>query len=180
MPLPQGGVTPQVLAQIMARMQIGQPPIGPNPGMLPMMLPLVQAPSTLLSWQGPYPPPEAVERYEKILPGTFDRMLSMAERLQEAQINQSRDAVNYTMEDTRRAHWLGWGLGIFALVVAIGCAWLGYPWLGAAALSVPVMGLGTALVNSARGNSAAKDIAAIAGPSAETKPPADNPPSHEA
>src|ERR1700722_7370195 len=30
------------------------------------------------SWQGPYPPPHAIERYERALPGFFDRIVSMA------------------------------------------------------------------------------------------------------
>ena len=53
-------------------------------------------------WQGPYPPPEAVERYEKISPGTFNRLITMAENLQNAQIEQSADALRKTHNDIRR------------------------------------------------------------------------------
>ena len=62
----------------------------------------VQAQQTLQVWQGPYPPPEAIERYEKILPGTFNRILTMAENLQQAQIDQSRNAIHFARQDTRR------------------------------------------------------------------------------
>ena len=34
------------------------------------------------TWQSPYPPPEHIKEYEKILPGTFDRILKMAEQAQ--------------------------------------------------------------------------------------------------
>ena len=32
-------------------------------------------------WQGQFPPPDAVEKYEAVLPGAFDRIVAMAERL---------------------------------------------------------------------------------------------------
>jgi uncharacterized membrane protein len=39
-------------------------------------------------WQGQFPPPDALERYEKLLPGAFNRMMVMAET---AQTNQAAD-----------------------------------------------------------------------------------------
>src|SRR6516164_4459803 len=47
-----------------------------------------------LHWQGPYPSPDAVERYERVQPGTFDRLIKMAEQLQAAQIQQSATALD--------------------------------------------------------------------------------------
>ena len=43
-------------------------------------------------WQSPYPPPEHIKEYEAILPGTFDRIIKMAEEAQRAQIDSTRRA----------------------------------------------------------------------------------------
>ena len=37
-------------------------------------------------WMAPFPPPQAVLEYEKALPGSWDRMLTMAEEAQAADI----------------------------------------------------------------------------------------------
>ncbi|HUC12454.1 MAG TPA: DUF2335 domain-containing protein, partial [Stellaceae bacterium] len=50
-------------------------------GAVPMPLALMGAQQSVRLWQAPYPPPEAIERYEKVLPGSFDRMIKMAEGL---------------------------------------------------------------------------------------------------
>src|SRR4051794_39392607 len=71
-------------------------------------------------WQGPYPPPEAVERYEKVCPGAFDRMIGMAERLQKAQIDQSSEALKNQKDDRCRGHYLGFTTTVLAMGGAIG------------------------------------------------------------
>jgi uncharacterized membrane protein len=103
-----------------------------------------------ITWNGPYPPPDAVERYERVLPGSFDRILAMAERVSTAQINQSQIALDNAHHDNRRGNWLGFVIGAMAIVAAVICAALNQPWLGAVFLAVPVMGLGKSLVESAR------------------------------
>jgi hypothetical protein len=37
-------------------------------------------------WNAPFPPPKAVSEYEQMLPGSWDRFLTMAEESQAAQI----------------------------------------------------------------------------------------------
>jgi uncharacterized membrane protein len=113
------------------------------------MLPTVQAQQTVV-WQGQYPPPEAVERYEKILPGAFDRMIRMAEQLQSAQIEEAKRALDYTQRDTKRGHWLGWSSGLVAIVGALCCLLLQYPWVASVFLGVPVLAVARALIESAR------------------------------
>jgi uncharacterized membrane protein len=132
-------ITPAVLAQLAA---------GAQRQALPYAAGLVQ--TQMQVWQSQYPPPDAAERYEKILPGSFDRIIGMAERLQAAQIDTTQRAQNYAMRDTRRAHWLGWSIAFLAMLGAFGCMLLNYPWwLAAAFLSVPVMGVAKALIETA-------------------------------
>ena len=79
---------------------------------IPVFLPtaggaLAQAQQTVQLWQGQYPPPEAIERYEKVLPGAFNRMIAMAEKLQAAQIEEAKRANAYTHSDTKRGRVCG-------------------------------------------------------------------------
>ncbi len=53
-------------------------------------------------WEGQFPPPEAIERYERILPGAFDRIIAMAEASQQAQSADTKRAHDYAQADTRR------------------------------------------------------------------------------
>jgi uncharacterized membrane protein len=121
----------------------------PNPQSVPFLLHAAQAIQQQL-WQGPYPPPEAVERYDKVHPGAFARILTMAENMQAAQIEQSKIALQNAHSDIRRAHWLGFCVGALALIGAVVIGLWGNVWLAAAFLAVPVMGLAKALVESTR------------------------------
>jgi uncharacterized membrane protein len=136
-------------------------------------------------WQGQFPPPEAVGKYEAVLPGSFDRMIRMAERLQEAQIEETRRAQDYARDDTRRGHWLGFAATIAAIVGAIVCVIVAglthlpaMLWVAGALVGVPVMAVAKSLVETARTPSAA-DLMRAAGnePTAgATMAPAASPP----
>lgn len=101
-------------------------------------------------WAGAYPPPEAVERYERVLRGSFNRMVTMAEQLQAQQISQAYFVLRNTQRDNRRGHWLGFLTTILAMVCALGCLFLDYPWVALAFVSIPVMAAANALVESAK------------------------------
>lgn len=45
---------------------------------------------TAQTWVGPLPPPNALEAYEKILPGAADRILAMAEANNELIMSKKR------------------------------------------------------------------------------------------
>jgi uncharacterized membrane protein len=122
-------------------------------------------------WQGPYPPPEAVERYEGVLPGTFNRLITMAEQLQAAQISQSAQALEYAHADTKRGHWLGFTTTGFAMAGAIICAAIGDPWVAGLFLSVPVMAVAKALIETTKAPSPTDIIKAATQP----QPPPETP-----
>ncbi|WP_271617941.1 DUF2335 domain-containing protein [Bradyrhizobium sp. CCBAU 51745] len=120
----------------------------PVQGGIQLMLPgIVQQQSQM--WQGPYPPPEAVERYEAVLPGTLNRLITMAEKLQEAQIEQSRLSLQHAQSDVRRGHWLGFattGLAMIGAIIAVQYN----AWVAGAFLSVPVMAVAKALIETTK------------------------------
>jgi uncharacterized membrane protein len=156
-------IPPQVLAQILARSGQGIPPGIGIPIAFPTTLPVAQTQQTVQLWQGQYPPPEAIEHYEKVLPGSFNRMITMAEQLQEAQIAEAKRANEYTKNDSRRGHWLGFMTAITAMGCALVSLYFGYPWVSSIFISVPVMGVAKALVDSAKQSSPSEMIAAATG-----------------
>jgi uncharacterized membrane protein len=62
-----------------------------------------------LTWHaGPLPPPETVERYELVLPGAFDRILTMAEKDQQDKFEYNRkvfelDATKLAIQSRRES-----------------------------------------------------------------------------
>jgi uncharacterized membrane protein len=101
-------------------------------------------------WTGSFPPPEAAERYERVLRGSFARMITMAEELQAQQISQAYFVLRNTQQDNRRGQWLGFLTTILAMVCALGSLFLDYPWVGLAFASIPVMAVAKALVESVK------------------------------
>lgn len=104
--------------------------------------------ATQQQWTGPYPPPEAAERFEALLPGAFGRILAMAERAQEAQLTATDKAQTYLRNDTLRGHWLGFASSLAAMAGAGFCVYEASPWVAAAFLGVPVMAVARAFIGS--------------------------------
>jgi uncharacterized membrane protein len=101
-------------------------------------------------WQAPFPPPQAVCEYEEILPGTWNRMLVMAEEAQAAEILTIRNSQEYFRRDTKRGHVLGTIAMLAAMSCAIYCVAMKQPWAAVAFLSVTVMTVARSLVETAR------------------------------
>lgn len=102
------------------------------------------------TWHGPFPPPDAVKGYEEVLPGTFERMMRMAEEAQRAQIETMRRAQDFTRRDIARGHWLGWIGMLTAMAGALWCVKLGQPVVAGLFLGLPVMAVFKILVDSIR------------------------------
>jgi uncharacterized membrane protein len=102
-------------------------------------------------WMAPFPPPRAVVEYEQVLPGSWDRLLRMAEEAQAADILNVKDKGEYVQRQFKR----GQLLGIFALLAAMGCALycvkLNQPWVAAAFLSMTVMAAARSFFESIAG-----------------------------
>lgn len=97
-------------------------------------------------WQSPYPPPEAIERYERVLPGAFDRILKLVETAQDASIRQGAEANSYRFRETRRGHYLGAVVALGAIAGAVVLALNGAPVIAGALLAPPVLAVAYALV----------------------------------
>lgn len=173
----------QLLAQRAAMPYIGIPQIGMPIGQMgfPVAVPQAQQQAQIQLWQGQFPPPDAVQKYEEVLSGSFNRMISMAENLQEAQIAEVKRAHDYTAIDTKRGHWLGFSVTAMSVVGAVVCAIVasvthesGPYWVAGLLVSVPVMSVAKALIESVVSKSpASMTIPAASSPEA---PPIPQPP----
>lgn len=174
-PLPQ---IPAHLASLLAAQQNNLPYLG-GPIMMPPFLPHgsssrgMQVQIQAQVWQGQFPPPDVIEKYEKILPGSFDRIIQMAEKLQNAQIEETKRAQDYTQKDASRGQRLGFWSIIAAIIGATICVLYGsYTHttgafaVAAAMIGLPLMGAVKALIDSAKTPSAKDFVASIDSPSA--------------
>lgn len=108
--------------QPQAAPQLGIQPIvmGPQFGFPPGIPASLLVGISQQSWQGPYPPPEAAERFEALHPGFLSQVLAMAEREQNARIVAGERGQTYLQADISRGHWLGAAcVGIPVLAVAL-------------------------------------------------------------
>ena len=79
------------------------------------------------SFSGPLPPPESLNGYERILPGSATRILKMAEQNAENRLSLNNKIVESDILRSNRGQVLGFVLSIFFIVAAIGCAYLNQP-----------------------------------------------------
>jgi uncharacterized membrane protein len=93
------------------------------------------------SWRAPLPPPDALQRYEEILPGSANRILEMAEKQHEHRISIERTIV---FGNSRRAY-LGLAAGFIISALGIGggiyLIATGHDWAGLALAGVNLTGL---------------------------------------
>jgi uncharacterized membrane protein len=157
-------MTPEVLTALMAAQAQRLPYAGAPAGMIvpPGIAAQIQV------WQSQFPPPEAAERFERIHPGAFDRMIKMAEFAQKAQADDTKRAQDYAHADTRHAQTLGAVTTALAMICAVACVGIGtYTkienvfWVAGLFLGVPLMAVANKLIESARSPST-KDLLKIA------------------
>lgn len=92
-------------------------------------------------WSGPYPPPELLRGYEDVLPGSADRIISMAEKQQQ----HRQELEKTTVVGASKRAWWGLWLGFVISLVVLGLGTLtileGYPWAGGGVMGVDVVAL---------------------------------------
>jgi uncharacterized membrane protein len=74
---------------------------------------------------GPLPPPEALERYNQILPGAADRILGMAERQEQHRQKMEEQVVNSNVSSQKLGVKLGFVIAMTAILGGIGLALAG-------------------------------------------------------
>ena len=101
-------------------------------------------------WEGPLPPPEVVERFEKILPGSLDRLLSNFERESDNRRAIEKAASEQYHVRAIRGQWLSFALTLVAFAVAALCAFLDQSAIGCAVVGITVLGIVQAMMGGKR------------------------------
>ena len=106
-------------------------------------------------WQGPLPPPATMEVYERLHPGTLERLLSNFEKESEERRAIDRAEIKERAEDRMefdrravRGQWMAFALTLVAFTVAGISAWMHEPAIGVAAIGVTILGIVKALLGS--------------------------------
>ena len=98
------------------------------------------------SFRGPLPPPALFSHYDKTLPGSADRILKMAETEQSHRHGWEVSLLDAQRSDVRRGQWMGFGLGIAGLVVAVIRALIGHSYVAMFSVVTVIAGITAAIV----------------------------------
>lgn len=93
-------------------------------------------------WEGPLPPPAALEHFNRVIPNGADRIMQMVELEQSHRHQQDSRALDAQIKDYRRGHWLGAGVSAVAILGAVLTAYLG----GHFMVSIALVGLPVATI----------------------------------
>lgn len=106
-------------------------------------------------WQGPLPPPDALARFDQIVPNGAERIFKMVELEQTARIESENAGLHASIRDTKRGQYLGAAISVIAICAAVYTAYLGVHWsIPCALVGVPILGIVRAIVSpNARDNS---------------------------
>ncbi len=101
-----------------------------------------------VQWQGPVPPPQALEAFGNIDPSFPERMMRMAEQAAEHQrameadaMEQQKEELKGARESKQRGQWFAAGLALFFGLVGGFVCYLGHPTAGATIITGTVVSL---------------------------------------
>ena len=93
------------------------------------------------------PPPDALEKFNQIIPNGADRILKMAESEQAHRIEYEKAGVLATTREAKRGQYLGAAISLASIIAAAVSAGMGAHWaVSVAFVGVPVLGLVRAIV----------------------------------
>ena len=99
-------------------------------------------------WSGPLPPPGTLAAYETALPGSAERILSMAEAeaehsraLEREQVRSEISLTTAEIASERRGVWLGFVLAVFVIAISAYLMVSGFVGIGIGLISVGLISL---------------------------------------
>lgn len=103
-------------------------------------------------FSGPIPSPEVFAKYEAILPGAAERILTMAEEQQKHRMEIEKQVINSKISDSRLGIILGFILTIVIIAVSTGAILMGYSVIGFSSIIIAVGGLVGVFIYGTRSN----------------------------
>jgi uncharacterized membrane protein len=104
-----------------------------------------------MAFSGPVPPPSIMEGWERVLPGSADRILKMAEKQQDADISLTERKLDRDDAFRTKGLYLGAGLILLLLALAGFALWTAQPWVASAILGGGFIAVIVAYFNMTRG-----------------------------
>ena len=101
-------------------------------------------------WAGPYPPPDILRGYEDVLPGSANRIISMAERQQAHRHDLEKAAVDGGSKRAWWGLWLGFAISVVVMTLGTITILLGQPAAGGTVMGVDVVALAGVFVYGQR------------------------------
>ncbi len=102
------------------------------------------------SFSGPLPPPSMYGEYDRVLPGTADRILAMAEKEQAHRVSLEGAALHASAQDSKLGQYFGFGLALLCIGGGIYLAVQGHTIAAVALIVASATGLaGRFLINRA-------------------------------
>lgn len=90
---------------------------------------------------GPLPTAAEFERYDLVLPGSAERILKMAEVLQQHGMSWENDALQASKGDVKRGQWFGFTLALACILASVVLALSGHNLVAAILAGVAATGL---------------------------------------
>ena len=90
---------------------------------------------------GPLPPPETLAKYERLHPGTAERIIRMAEGQAAHRMSMEKAVIEGNVEQQRPGPLYGFVLALITIVGGIGLTSTGHSIAGLTAIIVPIAGL---------------------------------------
>ena len=126
----------------------------PTPANRPPAVGTQQQVATATQWQGPLPPPDALEKFNAIVENGAERVFSMAEQEQAHRLKLERDALDANIATAQsesriagRGNLLGAAISMLAILSTLGSVALGAHWsVSVALVGVPIMSAVRALI----------------------------------
>ena len=109
------------------------------------------------TWDGPVPPPAAAEAYERIHPGAFDRLLTLAES--EAKTRREQEAADHAEyhRSVSRGQAYAFVLTLVAFICGTICAFLGQTTAAVAFVGATVVNLAAVFIGRSSSSKGASE-----------------------
>ena len=93
------------------------------------------------SFSGPIPPPSMYGEYDRVLPGSADRIFSMAEKEQDHRIVSEQTALRASVQNSKLGQWFGFAIAVICIGAGAFLAMEGQTVAACIALGASAVGL---------------------------------------
>lgn len=106
-------------------------------------------------FEGPFPHPQTLEQYNRVLPGAAERVFALTEREQTHRHDLQSTAIRGAISRDKRGQWMGYTITILVLLIAVYFAYRGNTAFAGTLITVDLVALAAIFVSGRSGS--AKD-----------------------